>query len=121
MFVARDSPSNGTLPLTLPRPPGFDPEIYSTVPTFNRQGSVLALTVSMMVRIFPAVLAIHLQATFDDYQTDHLVRSLRGSAQRCGCTFVLSSSTARDGTTCSWFLPWYVTGPIKAVHLPPSR
>jgi len=51
MFNLRDSPVGAGLPSTPPRPPGFDPEIYVTVPTFNRRADLLVLTVSFMVRI----------------------------------------------------------------------
>jgi len=49
MFVARDSPLGDAPCLSPPRPPGFDPAIYSTVPAFNKRGCLIALTVSFTV------------------------------------------------------------------------
>src|SRR3569833_4174799 len=49
MFVARDSPLGAAPCLSPPRPPGFAPAIYSTVPAVNKRGCLIALTVSFTV------------------------------------------------------------------------
>ena len=58
-LVVRDAPAPTATaqsapagpPLTPPRPPGFDPSIYLTVPTFNKRTDLLALVITFMVRL----------------------------------------------------------------------
>jgi len=45
MLMSRDAPVGP------PRPPGFDPEIYASVPIFNRRADSLALVISFTVNL----------------------------------------------------------------------